>query len=92
VSVCIAFRHVLAESVSGGEGGVDVEMKALEILPIDRENCQQNSDCDDWCKERGLSDSRKCVCRCEKWIPEADFSCKNGTTYCQVFDTNKSSR
>jgi hypothetical protein len=90
VAFFLIFVVIVPSSASDGADAVDLEAKSLEIMPIDRETCQQNGDCEDWCKEKGQNDTRDCVCRCEKWISEADFNCKNGTTYCQVRRTRLS--
>jgi hypothetical protein len=69
---------------STGFDADDPVVRALAVRPVDQEECNRDSDCEDWCKEQS---STACVCRCGDWIPRADSTCEiyneDEKKYCQ---------
>ena len=49
----------------------------------DQEPCSKDADCDDWCKERHGQQWAACLCRCPRFLPEAELSCEPEKKFCQ---------
>ena len=87
----VGFVSLAAWNFVGVSGDVsaaiaeDEHVKELFVNMVDRDECNQDLACEDWCKDRKAA---RCACRCPDFVTEGDFACKDSAKYCQALPRN----